>query len=89
LRSRPFRPPGTSQFQSRGAEARGPFFAEHERAELLDLVCRRQARLLADPGWIEIHFSMGDVDTTVRRARLDLDPGFVPWLGVVLRFVYE
>lgn len=56
---------------------------------LVDLICRRQARILADPGWIEIHFPLGDVDTAIRRARLDLDPGFVPWLGVVLRFVYE
>jgi hypothetical protein len=60
-----------------------------EDEELLDKVCRRRARVLADPGWIEIHFSLDDVETTLRRARLDLDPGFVPWLGVVLRFVYE
>jgi hypothetical protein len=26
---------------------------------------------------------------TARRAGLDLDPGYVPWLGVVVRFVYE
>lgn len=62
---------------------------DRPRAALVDFLCRRQARVLADPGWIEIHFSLDDVDTTIRRARLDLDPGFVPWLGVVLRFIYE
>ena len=25
----------------------------------------------------------------VRRAGLDLDPGYVPWLGCVVRFLYE
>jgi hypothetical protein len=79
-------PPSPSA--ERGAGGRGPLLSNHERAAMLEKVCRRPARVLADPGWIEIHFSLDDVDTTLRRARLDLDPGFVPWLGVVLRFVY-
>jgi hypothetical protein len=45
--------------------------------------------VVADPGWIEVHLSLDDVSTPLRRARLDLDPGWVPWLGVVLRFVYD
>jgi hypothetical protein len=28
------------------------------------------------------------VDMTVRRAGLDLDPGWVPWLGRVVQFHY-
>jgi hypothetical protein len=28
------------------------------------------------------------VSTVVRRAGLDLDPGYRPWLGVVVRFRY-
>jgi hypothetical protein len=55
---------------------------------LVDRVTRRRARIVADPGWLEVHLSMRDVDTAIRRAGLDLDPGFVPWLGVVLGFVY-
>ena len=51
-------------------------------------VCRRNARVLADPGWVEIRFSLNDVSTEIRGAGLDLDPGWVPWLGVVMRFVY-
>jgi|CXWL01.1.fsa_nt_gi hypothetical protein len=56
--------------------------------ELLARVTRRRARIVADPGWIEAHFSLDDVSVELRRAGLDLDPGFLPWLGAVVRFVY-
>lgn len=56
---------------------------------LKDWICRRNARVIADPGWIEAHFKLDDVFTEIRRAGLDLDPGYVPWLGVVLKYVYE
>jgi hypothetical protein len=29
------------------------------------------------------------VRSEIRVAGLDLDPGWVPWLGVVIRFAYE
>jgi len=32
---------------------------------------------------------LNDVDTQIRRAGLDLDPGFVPWLGKVVKIRYE
>jgi len=51
-------------------------------------VLRRRARIVADPGWIEVHLSLDDVDLDLRRAGLDLDPGWLPWLGAVVRFVY-
>src|SRR5262245_23289038 len=57
--------------------------------ELLRFVCHRPAEVVADPGWIEVRFALQDVSTKVRRAGLDLDPGYVPWLGVVLKFVYQ
>jgi hypothetical protein len=57
-------------------------------AELLEFVCRRRAEVVADPGWIEAHFALEEVSTELRRAGLDLDPGYVPWLGVVLKFRY-
>jgi hypothetical protein len=56
---------------------------------VVDRVARREARVVADPGWIEVRFSHRLVSTEVRRAGLDLNPGYVPWLGVVLTFVYE
>lgn len=63
---------------------------EHESTEaLLEFVCRRRAEVVADPGWIEIRLSLDQVATEIRRAGLDLDPGYVGWLGVVVKFVYE
>lgn len=57
-------------------------------AELLRFVCDRQARIAADPGWIDVRLSLDDVSPEIRCAGLDLDPGWVPWLGIVVRFVY-
>lgn len=63
--------------------------------------CRFHARLgLANvvrrPGWIvwdrthvEVWMPLSRVDLRIRRAGLDLDPGWVPWLGRVIRFYYE
>jgi hypothetical protein len=56
---------------------------------LLARVLCRPARISADPGWIEVIFPLRDVAIELRRAALDLDPGFLPWLGVVLRYRYE
>jgi hypothetical protein len=49
---------------------------------------RRGATMVLAPGTIEVSFSLDDVDLRVRRAGLDLDPGFVWWLGSVVRFHY-
>ena len=70
--------------------------ATHARLESLGLsreatmawLCRRDAWIVADPGWIEATFSLDDVSVAVRRAGLDLHPDWLPWLGVVVRFVY-
>jgi hypothetical protein len=55
---------------------------------LVERVCRRAAEVVADPGWIELRFSVDDADAELRRALLDLDPGWVPWLGCIVRFRY-
>jgi hypothetical protein len=49
----------------------------------------RPGRVLGQPGWIEIHLCLNDVRLDVRRAGLDLDPGWLRWLGAVVSFVYE
>jgi hypothetical protein len=54
---------------------------------LAALVARR-AEIVADPGWIEARLALEEIDTRVRRAGLDLDPGYLPWLGVVVKFRY-
>jgi hypothetical protein len=56
---------------------------------VLQFVCQRRAAIVADPGWIEVRLSLDEVSTEIRRVGLDLDPDYVPWLGVVVRFVYE
>ncbi|WP_086839430.1 hypothetical protein [Amycolatopsis kentuckyensis] len=55
---------------------------------LLTRVCRREAVIEADPGWIDVVLRLDDVDVGVRRAGLDLDPDFLPWLGCVVRYRY-
>jgi hypothetical protein len=57
-------------------------------AENLDWLWRRRATVVAEPGWIEAVFALDDVDTRIRQAGLDLDPGFVWWLGAVVKFRY-
>lgn len=55
----------------------------------LRTVCRRPGRLRFEPGWIELHMPLDQVDTRIRRLGLDLDPGYLAWLGCVLRIRYE
>lgn len=49
----------------------------------------RPAVIVADPGWLEVRFSLDDIDIYVRKAGLDIDPGWVAWLGTVVRFRYD
>jgi hypothetical protein len=57
-------------------------------AELVGRMVRRPGSVLARPGWIEVRLPAEQVDLQVRRAGLDLDPGWVPWLGAVVRYRY-
>jgi hypothetical protein len=63
-----------------GAGRRGP--------ALVRWVCRRRATVVADSGWLELRLPSKEVSTELRRAGLDLDPGWIPWLGVVVVFRY-
>jgi hypothetical protein len=63
--------------------------------------CRLQAHLglfnlVRRPGWVscsqthvEVWMPLSDIDLRIRRAGLDIDPGWVPWLGQVIRFHYD
>jgi hypothetical protein len=55
---------------------------------LLLRVLRRRARISTAAGLVDAEFDLDDVDIDVRRAGLDIDPGYVPWLGVFVRFRY-
>src|SRR6185295_46497 len=59
------------------------------RESALEFVCCRRAEIVSDPGWLEVRFALDDVSTEIRRAGLDLNPGYVAWLGLVVVFVYE
>ena len=67
---------------------RGGAMPEETDAAMLRRSIQRTAIVIADPAWIELRFALADASVELRRAGLDLDPGWVPWLGVVLRFVY-
>jgi hypothetical protein len=60
-----------------------------DRAQFIVDVASRRGEIVAELGWIEVHLELDAVDLDVRRAGLDIDPGWVSWLGIVVRFVYE
>ena len=41
-------------------------------------ICRRDGLLRIEPGWIEAEFPLAAADPVLRRAAIDLDPGYVP-----------
>jgi hypothetical protein len=55
---------------------------------VLGSLVAREAEIVADPGWIDVRLRLEDVSTELRRSGLDLDPGWLPWLGCVVRFLY-
>lgn len=54
----------------------------------LHTVVRRPGRLLATRTHLDVLLDVSLADARVRRAGLDLDPGWVPWLGRVVSFHY-
>lgn len=70
------------------ADLRARLGADAGAAALLHATCRRSAVIEADPGWFDVRLRLDEASLDVRRAELDLDPGWIPWLGVAVRFVY-
>jgi len=60
----------------------------HAHISLHDLIVR-PGRIVITPLHLDVFFDPATVDLRIRRAGLDLDPGWVPWLGRVLRFHYR
>jgi hypothetical protein len=58
------------------------------RERVLDMVCRHSADIHFAPGWIELHFKLNAASIAIRRSGLDRDPGWLSWLGAVVRFAY-
>jgi hypothetical protein len=59
----------------------------YARVGMKDLICR-PGRILASSTHLDVVFDPRCVDTRVRRAGLDLDPGWIPWFGRVVTFHY-
>ena len=59
----------------------------HVGIGLHSLVCR-PAAITITATHVDLRQAIDAVDLRVRRAGLDIDPGWVPWLGRVLRFHY-
>lgn len=54
----------------------------------LEACVRRPGAVTLSPTHVTALFDLADVDIRVRRAALDIDPGFVPWLGRVIHYHY-
>ena len=54
----------------------------------LRTLVRRHATLHVSRTHIDATFALSDLDVRVRRWALDVDPGWVPWLGRVITFTY-
>jgi hypothetical protein len=64
-------------------------YAGLEAFEAVRRLASRYARISGEQGRIDVVLRLDEVDVDVRVAGLDLDPGWVPWLGVVVRYRYE
>jgi hypothetical protein len=51
-------------------------------------VAQRPGAILLSPTHLDVHLEAHAIDMRLRRAGLDLDPGWVPWFGRVVRFHY-
>lgn len=60
----------------------------HARLGLANVVLRA-GRITATRTHIDLFFDLDQADIRVRRVGLDIDPGWIPWLGRVLYFHYE
>ena len=52
-------------------------------------IVTRTGFIRTTPSSMDITLPMSAVDVRIRRAGLDLDPGFVPWFGRVVHFHYH
>jgi hypothetical protein len=58
------------------------------RLRLSDLACRRGWLHQADTTLL-VRFPLGAADVRLRRLALDSDPGWVPWLGLAVRYQFR
>jgi hypothetical protein len=79
----PIPPVAVARLRALTAQWYGRF--EVWRPELL----RLEARIRATPSHVDLHAPLNAVRLPVRLAGLDVNPGWLPWLGRVVTFHYE
>jgi hypothetical protein len=60
----------------------------HHAGKSLASVVHRRGAIVATRTHIDVLMRYSQVDIAIRRAGLDLDPGWLPWLGRVVQFHY-
>jgi len=60
----------------------------HARQGLTTLI-RRPGRVHISRTHIDVSFTLAQIDVRLRRLALDVDPGWVPWMGRVVQFSYR
>jgi len=68
--------------------ASGLFLRRHCALSLRGLI-HRPGRVELTPTHWDVTFEINQTDLRLRRMALDIDPGWVPWLGYVVRFHYR
>ena len=66
----------------------GRYLRRHAGIGLPALV-RQPGKVATTPAWVDFVFDQTQADIRVRKAGIDIDPGWIPWLGKVVRFHYE
>ncbi|MBE9064935.1 hypothetical protein, partial [cf. Phormidesmis sp. LEGE 11477] len=62
----------------------------HRHSHLsLKAVISRPGYLAFTPTHIDLTFDLSQIDIRIRKAGLDLNPGWLPWFGRVVQFHYE
>ncbi|WP_407279211.1 hypothetical protein U5817_24825 [Aromatoleum evansii] len=52
-------------------------------------LAERPAHVRATASHLDVHLRLNEIHLDIRRCGLDLDPGWLPWLGCVVRFHYD
>ena len=66
----------------------GYWLRRHCAISLRTLV-KRPGRVVMTPTHWDVIFDLNQTDLRLRRSALDINPGWVPWLGRVVQFHFE
>jgi hypothetical protein len=64
-------------------------WCRHNAQTGLVAIVRRNGKLSTTRTHLDVYFSLRQLDLRIRKAGLDVDPGWLPWFGRVVTFHYE